>query len=529
VKPSNLMLDRSGVVKVLDLGLAAFDARGPEALTGSGEVLGTVDYLAPEQADPVCPVDGRADVYSLGCSLYFFLTGSAPYSGPAYPTARSKILAHTAGPIPRIRDARPDVPPELACALERMLAKDPADRYPTPAAVASALAPFCCGADLLRLLSAIGIEPRIRVTVDPPTGAVPVSTGAPHGRWSARVVLVAVLAVLLVGGGLSAAVRFWLRPPAPPILQADPQGQDLSPPQPPEPKRAGGKDVLPVALLAFEERDAAKGFGAKVTELLFAKLATRPTLFLVDRGDLKKVLDEQALGLSGAVKADEAAQVGQLTGAKLLVTGSVVVATESTKLHLVAKIISTETGRVVGASVEGVQSDDLGVLVGRLADAIEATIARQGEKLVPGPGAVEDRVAELSKKLGKGPRRSLTVRITEQHIGQPIGSAPARTEMNRFARATGFEVLEDGPADVIITGEGIISSSGRVGGMVSVRARLELRAVERASGRVLVADRQTTVAVDLSEQLAGSSALQDAAARLAERVLPECVVPTPKK
>src|SRR4051812_29118551 len=84
---------------------------------------------------------------------------------------------------------------------------------------------------------------------------------------------------------------------------------------------AKAANVYPMAVLGFDERGAgAKEMGAKVVDLLFAKLVVRPELYLVDRAELKKVLEEQALSASGAVKADEAVKVGQLTGARLIVT-----------------------------------------------------------------------------------------------------------------------------------------------------------------------------------------------------------------
>lgn len=292
------------------------------------------------------------------------------------------------------------------------------------------------------------------------------------------------------------------------------------------------RPVLPVALLTFEERGAgAKDMGAKVGDLLFAKLVAKPEFVLVDRADLKKVLDEQALSLTGAVKADEAVKVGQLTGAKLLVTGSVVQVDK--KLHLIAKVISAETGRVAGASVEGAVSDDLGALVGKLADAVDGTVAKQGEKLVPKPVPAADRVAELNKKLGAGARPVVAVQVSEKHIGQPAVDPAAQTEVTKLAKDLGFEVIDldeggKGKADVLVTGEGFSEAAGRVGGMVSVRARVELKAVDRKTGKVLAVDRQTAVVVDLSEQVAGKAALQTAAAALAERVLPKLVAPEKK-
>ncbi|MBN9521194.1 hypothetical protein J0H58_22185 [bacterium] len=288
--------------------------------------------------------------------------------------------------------------------------------------------------------------------------------------------------------------------------------------------------VHPVALLGFEERGA-KDVATKVTDLLFAKLANKPEFYLVDRGDLRKVLDEQQLSLSGAVKADEAVKVGQLTGAKVLVTGSVVQVEK--RLYLIAKVIGTETGRVVGASVEGAVSDDLGGLAGKLADAVDAAVVKNGDKLVPRPAPVVDRIVELGKKLGKGPRPVLFVQVGERHIGQPAVDPAAQTEVTRFAKETGFDLVDPdeggrGKADVLVTGEGFSEVAGRVGGMVSVRARVELRAVDRKTGRVLAADRQTAVVVDLAENVAGKAALQAAAADLAERILPRLVTPAKK-
>ena len=285
------------------------------------------------------------------------------------------------------------------------------------------------------------------------------------------------------------------------------------------------KVVHPVALLSFEERGA-KDLGAKVSDLLFAKLAAKPDFYLVERTDLKKILEEQQLNLTGAVKADEAVKVGQLTGAKIIITGSVIQVEK--KLYLTAKIIGTENSRVVAASAEGVASDDLGALTGKLADAVAEAVDKNGEKLVPKPVAVADRVAELNKRLAKGARPVLYVQVGERHIGQPAADPAAQTEVMKFARDTGFEVVDPDEggrsrADVYITGEGFSEVAGRVGGLVSVRARVELKAVDRKTGKVIAVDRQAVMVVDLSEQVAGKAALQAAAADLAERILPKLV------
>jgi WD40 repeat protein/tRNA A-37 threonylcarbamoyl transferase component Bud32 len=139
VKPDNLIRCEDGRVKVLDFGLAALTAERGNALTDLNAIMGTPEYMAPEQAEDARTADVRADVYSLGCTLYHLLTGGIPY--PAA-TALLKVLAHREQPVPSVRQARPEVPPELADVVARMMAKRPADRYPTPGEVAAALQPF---------------------------------------------------------------------------------------------------------------------------------------------------------------------------------------------------------------------------------------------------------------------------------------------------------------------------------------------------------------------------------------------------
>lgn len=166
IKPSNLMLTQGSrqtpsvvpaatgsQVKILDLGLALLNTLEPgtEELTSAGQAMGTADYMAPEQTTDSHAVDIRADVYSLGCTLYKLLTGQAPFTGPKYRTAMQKMVGHLQDQAPPIRTLRSDVPDELAALVHQMLAKSPESRPATPAAVAVALEPFARQADLRRL------------------------------------------------------------------------------------------------------------------------------------------------------------------------------------------------------------------------------------------------------------------------------------------------------------------------------------------------------------------------------------------
>ena len=156
VKPSNLMLAKGppATVKILDLGLALLE-EGPvtdgRELTSTGQLMGTIDYMAPEQGVSTHDVDVRADIYSLGATLYRLLAGRAPFGGAGFETAMKKLAA-LAGEQPQsLRELRSDLPHELAAIVHRMLAKNPNDRPSSADEVARLLEPFAAEADLASL------------------------------------------------------------------------------------------------------------------------------------------------------------------------------------------------------------------------------------------------------------------------------------------------------------------------------------------------------------------------------------------
>jgi hypothetical protein len=204
IKPHNLIMSlREGLVKVADLGLArlprAVNHEATAVLTGNGTgtltpenavLIGTVDYLAPEQALEFGQADIRADIYSLGCTFHYLLTGQPPFPGG---TLAQKVVKHLQQSPPAIEQFRSDLPPGLASVLHKMLAKRPEDRYQTPAEVSQALIEYgspgrAASATAQRLpADAIGRHPFLR-------------------RWSLwRWVVAASLAVMLV------SLVLWLR------------------------------------------------------------------------------------------------------------------------------------------------------------------------------------------------------------------------------------------------------------------------------------------------------------------------------
>ncbi len=141
IKPSNLILDHDGTLKLLDLGIARFQplpsAESADDLTKTGCVLGTVDYMAPEQAMNTRRADHRADIYSLGCTLHFLLTGQPVFGGE---TVMERIVAHREHSVPSLRKACPTAPPWLDAVFRKMVAKKPEDRYQSVTALVSDLA-----------------------------------------------------------------------------------------------------------------------------------------------------------------------------------------------------------------------------------------------------------------------------------------------------------------------------------------------------------------------------------------------------
>ncbi len=286
--------------------------------------------------------------------------------------------------------------------------------------------------------------------------------------------------------------------------------------------RAATQEILTVAVFDFESKDeAVRDLGPKVAALINANLSDEPQIITVERAELEKVLGEQELSLSGTVSPDTAAKVGQLTGAKVLVTGRVFKVDKET--IIVAKVIGTETSRVYGEMLKGSPAASITDLSAELAKKIATTVSKKGETLVAKVETREQLVEKIKKALTGKTLPSVSVKLAERHYGGPTIDPAAETELGKLLQACGFKLVDDKSpekADVEISGEAFSAFGMRKGNLISCKARVELKAHRRA-GELLVFDRQTSVGVDVAEQTAAKTALQNAATELAERVLPK--------
>src|ERR1043166_6093976 len=187
--------------------------------------------------------------------------------------------------------------------------------------------------------------------------------------------------------------------------------------------------ILTVAVFDFESTDkAVSDLGPKVATLLNANLSADPRIITVERAELEKALGEQEMGLSGTIKPETAAKVGNLTGAKVLITGRVF--TVDRDVMIVAKIIGTETGRVYGEVEKASGTSSLSDSASSLAKKIANTIAKKADTLVAMVEKPEDRIEKIREALKGKKLPVIEVHIAERHFGGLTIDPAAQTAMS---------------------------------------------------------------------------------------------------
>ena len=327
IKPENVLLSAAGGdpgvpphALLADFGVArALETSASDRLTETGLALGTPAYMSPEQSLGDATVDGRSDLYSLGCVLYELLTGEPPYTGP---TAQAIVAKRLTDPIPSARRLRESVSPALDLVLQRLLAKSPADRYGSAAELAAALAAL------------------------PATDPLPPAPPAPPGRRRRPVMIGAALIVALAGALVAGRLRH--RPPG----------------------NAAALDPAAVAVLPFRITAPDRSLdylGEGIVDLLAVKLDGSAGTRAVPPRQLLAALRYQP-GMT--ITQEDADAAARLTGAGRVLDGSLVRSGAGVELSATLRR-TDEAGRPVLAEASG-PLDSLPALVDRLAAGLLA-------------------------------------------------------------------------------------------------------------------------------------------------------------
>jgi TolB-like protein len=304
---------------------------------------------------------------------------------------------------------------------------------------------------------------------------------------------------------------------------------------------------LSVAVLPFDSKD--KVLGEQISEVVSATLSADADLQLVERDQLDKILTEHKLSLSAAIQPSEAARIGWLAGAQVLVIGRAYVIDE--QMLITARIVGVETGRVYISQARGSTKDELLPILDRLSEQIHKDVVARRNQLVA-PNVSNDReklLDSLADQLKGKKLPKIAVAIPEVHYGAPAVDPAAETEMILWLTKCGFTVIDSGSSDrsmqawvkdyyadndsssinrvlpedvkIIIVGQAFSEGAGRFSDIISAKARVEVRALDRKTGAVLAIARRNTAALDLAENTAGKKAIQDAACSIAYEIIPK--------
>jgi hypothetical protein len=314
---------------------------------------------------------------------------------------------------------------------------------------------------------------------------------------------------------------------------------------------AAPESKTPITIAILKTSGPRKTLAVNITELLGVNLSSDPRFVLVDRTELDKVLDEQALGKSGEITPETAAKIGQLTGAQILVSGREFSTSEG-NVVVIADIISTANGRVFSQTVQGMRSDQV-TLVSNLSQKIEQVISDESPKLLAtAADSAEEQLNMVIEKIKGKAQPAVLIKINETMPGG--ADSIAQNELERVFQAAGFTVVDEKShqrEDILITGDALAtsvapqgnrsssqstleiktdgqdvlmtknaSSGATQGNLYSGQATLEIKARDEATGKILMLDFQKGTAVDITNQTAMEQALKNATDLLAERMLP---------
>ena len=280
---------------------------------------------------------------------------------------------------------------------------------------------------------------------------------------------------------------------------------------------AESMQIPTVAVLPFEARTRSgeqNADGKSIAELIGISLLETGSVELVERAELDKALDELQLSAVGLTEKESQLKLGKFVGARILITGSMFQSGD--KHYLVAKIIGTETSRVMGCSVSG--TGDFAGMTGELAPKIAAILEKQSEKLLPRPESVDSAATQL-KSTVSGKQRKVFVRVKEE-INVSVPDPAAETALKALLLELGFDVVNaEAGADFTVTGEAVASQAGDYRKFTSASARVELSVFDREKKLLATGAAKESLA-GATYVIAAKEAIEQAALRLSGELFP---------
>ena len=293
-----------------------------------------------------------------------------------------------------------------------------------------------------------------------------------------------------------------------------------------------------VAIIDFESQAPGNPeFGTQLSDILTARLSIYDQFQLVERKKLEDLLREHELNLTGMVDTPDAITAGKLIGAKILIFGRAFAVDRD--LYIVTKIVGTETSQVKGTLAKGSLESNLSDIIDQLATNLTEGLVKWTPELLPKTEKVVDKVAMLKQQLEGKELPTVAIMISETQANTSSRTTArqsdpaAQTEFKKIFKEVGFDVIETNKeelekwtkdyslsgVDIVITGEGFSEFGTRINGLVSCTARLETQATNREDHKIIVSERTTKRAVDLSEAIAAKTALQAAGRELAIKTI----------
>jgi TolB-like protein len=274
--------------------------------------------------------------------------------------------------------------------------------------------------------------------------------------------------------------------------------------------------TAPIAILPFTAKSASvKDQGSQIADILLMGLEADGRFTMVSREELDKILGELQLSASGLVSKATQNKIGQLTGAKILITGSIF--KNGVITYVVAKLIGVETSQIVGCGTSGKSSAT--ELAEELTPKVITALISKSKKLLPEPLKQADLIKDLKKQLGNVSGVKVYVNIKETVINA-IDPA-VQTELQTILGKVGFTLTEDkNKADYSITGEAFGENGGKIKAFFSGVAKAEIKIYDK-NGKLIMVDRQKEVVPALSINIACKDALQQAGMQLAKRIIPQ--------